>query len=308
MENIWGRVIEETAPGAGNIDLSWMIPFWESFTDCVIEMDAQHVIKGVRRKVDSSFVIPDIVGKSFFDIMAEKDREFAERQLEHLKSATVTHLRFQSLSSLGRYYRWTLIPIYQDKVYSGCHGVCVDVTEQTMKEITLNWQRAIIEGGNDFVSIADTGGNVLYTNPGAYKMTRYDPASGELPPERIFLPDHLSAIRGEGLELAMSGGQWTVRSNLVCFDGTLLPIEHTIFSVRNDQDEAILIATIIRDITGLLDNEKRMEEARIAAEVVELKNKGITLTDAVNILAGTNCGYTKKEIYAASLRLKEMLK
>ena len=266
MESIWGDVLEETAPDVGNMDLSWMVPFWASFTDCVIELNAWHIITNVRRKGESSSVLTGIAGRSFLDIAAGKDRELVEHNLEQLKTAAVPYLRFQFQSNIGRYFRWTLIPFYDSGLYAGCHGVAVDVTEQTIKEITLNWQRAVIEEGRDFVRIFDMEWRELYANPGVYKMTGYDPALGAPPSEQIYTPEHFENVYGEGRETVKKHGFWIARGELVHADGRLMPIEHTMFSIKNEKGEVILFATVIRDITVFLEHEKKLEEARRTAE------------------------------------------
>ena len=270
MEITKGGITEEISPGAGLMDREWLTSFWEVFTECIVATDARFVVTNLIRKPDSSFTMTDIVGRSFLDIAVDKDRAFAAEKLDSLKTGAATFVRFQFLSKIGRYYRWTIISLYENGAIAGYRGMAVDVTEQTLKEITLNWQRAIIEWGGDFVSIAGIGGDVLYTNPGAYKMTGYDPASGALPQERIFTPEHLETVRGEGLEKVMGDGVWTSRGELVRLDGTQIPIEHTMYSVRNTQDGDILIATIIRDITAFLENERRLEEARKDAEAANI--------------------------------------
>jgi PAS domain S-box-containing protein len=270
MENTWGEVWEECAPGMDNMDLSWMIPFWASFTECVIELDAEHSITNIRRKADSTFTMPEIAGKSFLEIASTKDAQFVANHLKQLKNADVPYLRFQFLSKIGRYYRWTLIPFFRQGAYFGCHGVAVDVTEQTKKEITLNWQSAVIEDGRDFVRIFDTQWRTLYTNQGAYMMIGFDPGSEMPPSEQIYTPEHYKTVYGEGLEAIKQQGFWIGRGELIRCDGTLLPIEHTLFSIKNENGDVILIATIIRDITIYLEHEKKLEEARKAAEVANV--------------------------------------
>ena len=149
MESIWGNVIVETAPGVDNKDISWMIPFWESFTDCVIELDASHNIKYIRRRADSSFTLSGIAGKPFLDITKAQDIEMVASRLEELKTASVTHLRFRCLSILDKYYRWTLVPYYlDDGEYSGCHGVAIDVTANIEQEKKLEEARRAAEAAN----------------------------------------------------------------------------------------------------------------------------------------------------------------
>ena len=270
MEDSRDQIIEQKAPGAGEMDRTWMTSFWEIFTECVIEMDANYTVTNIRKKAGSGTISEDITGKSFPDIAVEKDRAFVISELDRLKTGASQYIRFQFLSTAGRYHRWTLIPFYIDDVFSGCHGVSVDVTDQTLKGITLNWQRAIIEGGSDFVYIADMEGNVLYINPGGFRMSGYDPSSGKLPPERIFTREHLETVNGEGMKCVMRNGFWSGIGQLVRLDGTQIPIEQTMYSVRNEQDEAILIATIIRDITVFQEHEKTLEKARIAAEAANV--------------------------------------
>jgi len=270
MSNMWGEVIEEAAPGVANMDLSWMVSFWESFTDCTIELDARHIITNIRRKADSSFNMDNIVGIAFPDIAAEEDREFTANHLEQLRNGDVQHVRFQAKSKGGNFYRWTLIAIIENGVYSGCHGVGIDVTEQTVKEITLNWQRAVIEEGRDFIRIFDYDGNSLYENPGVYKMTGYDPASAAPTSEKIYTPEHYRVVLGEGRKTAMKHGYWTGRGELIRADGRRIPIEHTMFSIKVTQGGPILMASIIRDITVFLEHERELEEARIAAEVASV--------------------------------------
>ena len=279
MEDFTDGLIEATAPGADKIDRAWMTTFWEAFSDAVIEIDAGYHVTNILRKTDSTFTMTDIIGKSFLDIVTDKDREQAAKELDLLRTTDVPYRRFTFPSKQGRYYRWTLIAQHNDGVFAGLRGIAVDVTEQSLNELTLNWQRAIIEGSNDFVSIADMDGHVLYTNPGAYKMTGYDPSSGELPTESLFTPEHLELISGEGLEIAVASGLWVNQSKLVCADGSTIPIEHSMFSVRNDQDEAILIATIIRDITDFVEHEKTIRNEQRQTEMLASVAMSFSLSD-----------------------------
>jgi len=264
------EIIEEAAPGASPMDRSWMASFWEVFTICVVEMDADYVVTHVRRKAESETPLAGFVGKSFLDSVAQRDRAYAESNLDLIKNGGAPYTRFQCLSRTGRYYRWTLSAFRKKGKFAGCHGISVDVTEQTLKEITLNWQRAVIEEGRSFVSIADMDGNVMYTNSRAYEMTGYDPASGPLPPERIFTPEYFEAIRGEGMRAVMESGSWTGWGELICLDGKAIPIEQTLFSIRNEYEDAVLIATVITDTTVFQEHERKLEKARRAAEAANI--------------------------------------
>ena len=270
MDEMKRGVIEEIAPGKEAMDLAWMASFWEVFTECVIETDAQYIVKNIRRNAGSSMVTAAVVGQSFLDVVAERDRALAEEELRRLKASLVSHVRFQVMSSRGRYYRWTLVANIDNGKFAGCRGVAVDITEQTLKDITLNWQRAVIEGGSDFVSIADKDGHVLYANSGAYEMTGYAPGSTELAHKLLFPPEFLAELRGDGLKVIFSGGSWSGLGELVRADGTLLPVEYNMFGVGSPQEENLLVATVLRDITVFLEHERILQEARQAAEAANL--------------------------------------
>ena len=256
-----------------------MTTFWEAFSDCVIEMDELYNVINLLKKKDSTFTIAGVIGKSFLNTAVDKDRAFVESELELLKAADVPYRRFTFLSKNGRYYRMTLIPERRDGVFIGLRGIAVDVTEHSLKEITLNWQRAIIEGSSDFIYITDMDGHVLYANPGAYRMTGYDPAAGILPLERIFSRKHLRTIFGKGLQRAVLSGFWTCQSELRCADGTMVPIEHSMFSVRNQQDETVFIASIVRNIADLMLHEKTMLLEQQRTELLASVAMSFSLSD-----------------------------
>ena len=279
MEKVVDEYIVLTAPGASKMDMQWTTTYWEVFTECVIEIDAEYKVANIIKKADSTFTMDYIIGKSFLDIALDQDRDYVRSELDLLKSITVRFRRFTFPSRTGRYYRWTMIVSLQDGEFSRLYGSAVDVTEATINEIALKWQHAVIEGSTNYISIADLDGNVLYTNPGAYKLTGYDPAMGALSPERVFTPDHLKSVNDEGMKIALDGGNWIGFGELISADGEKIPVEHAMFSIRNEQDEAILIATIIRDITDFVEHEKKMLLEQRRTELLASVAMSFSLSD-----------------------------
>ena len=145
MDNIFNDILEETAPGVGHMDLSWMVPFWASFTDCVIELNAEHIVTNVRQKADTTIALHNLTNTFFADIAVEEDRELVQSNLNRLKNGDASYVRFQFLSRFEHYYRWTLIPFFTDGVYSGCHGVAVDISDTIKSELMLIWQRKSLD-------------------------------------------------------------------------------------------------------------------------------------------------------------------
>ena len=283
MKTTRAGILEETAPGMIKTDTTWMTSFYEAFCDCIIETDAQLKVIHIIKTTNSTFSLTGILGKSFLDIVVDKSRAEVEEELELLRTASVPYRRFTFLAKTGRYYRWTVIAEFSNGTFTGLRGVAMDATEQTVKENTLNWQRAIIEGSSDFISITDLDGNVLYTNPGTFRMLGYDPSLGTQPPERIFSEEHLKNILGEGMQKVINGGFWTSIGELVCADGIRKPIEHNMFSVRNSQEETILIATIIRDISDFVEHEKSMQKEQRRTELLASVAMSFSLSDDIDI-------------------------
>jgi PAS domain S-box-containing protein len=301
IDKTWEDIVEEKIPDAEDMELSWMTSFWEIFTDCVVQLDSEHIVTNFRHKTENRFVMPKIVGRPFSDIAAEKDTETVKQQLSRLKAAAVPYLRFQFLSENGRYYRWTLAPMYKQGAYSGCHGVAVDVTEQTKKEITLSWQSAIIENNHDFVRIFDADGTTLYTNPGVYEMLGLEPGEEIPPSNEIYTTEHYGIVYSEGLKAVRDKGFWIGRGELIRADGTKLPIEHVLLNIKNELDNIHLYVTIIKDISYFIEHDRELQKSSKAAEAAsqakgmflsrmshEIRTPMNTIIGMINIGLGSN--------------------
>jgi len=164
----------ETALESDDIDGTWMASFWEAFTECVIEMDAQFVVTNIRRRPDSTLADMDIVGKPFLDIIADEDKMLAMNELGLLKSTHTQLARFQCLLTVGRYYRLTLTAQQKNGIFSGCHGVAVDVTKQTLNEIVLEDTKrtvtAIFESNPHMNVMFDNNFKIIDCNPSAVEL------------------------------------------------------------------------------------------------------------------------------------------
>ena len=125
-----------------------MESFLEVFTECVIEIDAQYRVANILRRADGSLSDADLVGTLFADFAVEEDKGFVNSELDMLRTDVYPYARFQFLSKIGRYYRWTLVAFSKDGEFAGFGGVAVDVTEQTRNKELLEEARRDAEAAN----------------------------------------------------------------------------------------------------------------------------------------------------------------
>ena len=123
MEKTKDGYTEERIPGTGEMDRLWTSTFWESFSDCVIEMDAQCTITHIIKKPNSAFGMSGIVGKSFWDIADDRDRALAQGEMERFKSSNDLHKRFSFFNKEHKRFRWTLAATRENGELRCIHGV-----------------------------------------------------------------------------------------------------------------------------------------------------------------------------------------
>ncbi|MGQ9889683.1 MAG: GAF domain-containing protein [Aggregatilineales bacterium] len=160
-------------------------------------------------------------------------------------------------------------------------GAVMDITEQKLAQEEIIRQNAILVNSRDLISIADINGNITYINPGGLQMIGAAPE--DVPGMRIpdvHTPEDTQLVLEKGLPVALETGQWRGESRLLTRDGRLIPVDQTIFPVKDDQGNLLFIATIMTDIT-----ERKQQEAAIRKRAVELETVAKVSAAATTILA-----------------------
>jgi len=260
-----GNVNESSMPGYPKMDTDWMASFWSVFTDSIFILNPDLIITNLKSREDSTINLGIITGKNFIDLVAPTYKDVCLENFNYIKHELNGYIRFPLKLNNERYYRFTFIPIIKSEVLVSFNGVCVDITENTLKEITLNWQRSVIETGGDFIRIFDTNGNILYSNPGVYLLTGY-PINSNPSSKDLYSIEHYKKVYDIGLKEVEKNGVWISRGNIIRFDGTVIPINHKIIAIYDENSKLVNLATIITDITSDIEHEKKLEHARKAAE------------------------------------------
>ena len=180
--------------------------------------------------------------------------------------------------------------------------------ERQRAENALHQQLAIIENSQDFIALTDMDGVQLYINPAGVRMAGYDNVN-ELLGRRIldfYLPEDLKQVEEVGIPAAFEKGLWTGENRLHHRDGTLIPVEQTIFIIRDAQGQPRNIATIMADITERKDLEAQQQQTfeqmsrqtaildnmKDFAGFANMQNQAVYINDAgLDML-----GYTRQDI------------
>ncbi|NWG15549.1 MAG: PAS domain S-box protein, partial [Chloroflexi bacterium] len=123
-------------------------------------------------------------------------------------------------------------------------------------------QATIIETSRDFISLADPQGTIVYLNSGGAKMIGYDTPAEIIgkPIPFVHFPEDSQRVQQEGLPKALETGYWQGENGLKHRDGRRIPVDQTIFVIRDDDGEIINIATIMTDITERKQAEQERQE------------------------------------------------
>ncbi|GIL11690.1 MAG: hypothetical protein BroJett038_04100 [Chloroflexota bacterium] len=123
-------------------------------------------------------------------------------------------------------------------------------------------QATIIETSRDFISLADPQGTIVYLNTGGAKMIGYDNPAEIIgkPIPFVHFPEDSQRVQEEGLPKALETGYWQGENGLKHRDGRRIPVDQTIFVIRDEHGEIINIATIITDISERKQAQAVLEE------------------------------------------------
>jgi len=140
-------------------------------------------------------------------------------------------------------------------------GVSRDITEQKRAEEALRWLEKAVETMELGVTITNTDGNIVYTNPADASMHGYTLEELICKDVQIFAPRDL--WKPMALNQMNEIDSWTRESLNIRKDGTTFPVQVMSSAVTNAAGATIGIVTLCEDIT----ERKRAEEELKAAQL-----------------------------------------
>jgi PAS domain S-box-containing protein len=127
---------------------------------------------------------------------------------------------------------------------------------------------AIIENSDDMIGLLDMDGIIAYMNSAGVKMLGLESSSdliGKPITDVIQITEDEDST--ELMESVLGGGLWHDETEIPRMDGTTIPVEQSVFAIRDEEDEPQFLALIMSDITerkqsqAELDNQRRIMEA-----------------------------------------------
>ncbi len=221
----------------------------------------------------------ELLSRPYVEFVHPDDVEPTDREANQQLAAghkTISFVnRYRTINGDYRWLSWNSTP---DPEAQMIYFVARDVTEQYNIQRELAQQNAILNTSRDLISLSDLQGNILYMNPGGAQMLGYD-SPGDFGGMRIpdlHLAEDLAKIEKDGIPTAMKTGNWRGETRILHKDGTLIPVDQTIFVIPDAQGNITSIATIMTDITERKQSAEalRQSEERFAL-AIEGTNDGL---------------------------------
>lgn len=127
-----------------------------------------------------------------------------------------------------------------------------------------------MESFTGVVALTDMEGSVTYMNLAGAQMAGYDDPGkiiGVKQFSELISPEYLQLTMEVGVPTAIEKGSWASESNLLMLDGSIIPVDQTIFVVRDEQGKPRNLGILMTDISA-----HKLAEAQLAAQNEALNN------------------------------------
>jgi PAS domain S-box-containing protein len=143
-------------------------------------------------------------------------------------------------------------------------GTAQDISDRKRLEQEQVRLISILEASTDYIGMADTAGNVIWTNTQGrqiFGLTDLNVAISLKHFSSCYPQWVLDKIRAEGLPMAMATGSWLGETAILDADGQEIPTAQMILAHKSPQGEVELFSTILRDMRVSKEYERRLERS-----------------------------------------------
>lgn len=136
----------------------------------------------------------------------------------------------------------------------------LDRTRAALNEANIFQQ--LIEAAEQGIGLASPDGVIRYTNPALARLLGFDNpeiSEGELI-FQFYDEERVALFKAEILPTLMQTGRWSGQMNMVAKTGQLVPVQQSLFTIKNEQGEITYLANVTTDITQRLADEAEREQ------------------------------------------------
>ncbi|MFQ5803214.1 MAG: PAS domain S-box protein [Candidatus Methylomirabilales bacterium] len=238
----------------------------QSSLDMIITVDVNRKIVGFNRAAEQNFGYSkaEVLGRST-DFLYANPSDFASMNIAMAEDGRFTG-EIANLRKNGEmFHSYLSASVMRDTNggVMGQMGISRDITEQKRAEEALRWLEKAMQTMELGVTITDTNGRIVYTNPA--EATMHGHAVEELIGKdvNIFAPRDLWVSMTPDQMNKMSS--WTRESTNIRKDGSTFPVHLMSDAVTNAAGKTIGIVTLCEDIT-----ERKRVEAELETTQLQL--------------------------------------
>jgi PAS domain S-box-containing protein len=151
-----------------------------------------------------------------------------------------------------------------------------DITERVAAEAERERLATIISNASDFIGYLDMDANAAaYVNTAGWQMmghTQMEDVIGQ-PITHFHPPEDVARMQESIIPTVLEEGEWRGENHLLRVDGSVIPVDQTLFLIRDEQHDRQLLATFMTDITERLAAERQRErfttQLSTAAEIAQ---------------------------------------
>ncbi len=145
-----------------------------------------------------------------------------------------------------------------------------DITEQVEARQQLEQQATILENSDNFIALTTMEGEIVYLNPGGIKMMGFKNLEEA---QQTLIPDYhdkagAKLVLDKGVPTILKQGSWSTENTIISRDGTVIPVDQTLFIVRDAEGNPTNMGTIMVDITDRKAQQEELESQRRLQEAI----------------------------------------
>ncbi len=175
-------------------------------------------------------------------------------------------------------------------------GVVIDSTERKQAEAERERLSTVLSNSQDFIGIVDMAGNTIYVNPAGLQMCGYENLGAVLgkPIASFHIPEDAQRLAETVIPVVLETGASRVENRLLRTDGTLIPVDQTLFVIRDAQGNPQSLATFMTDITERKAAEGAIRESRqMLRTVMDSLPESIFWKDKDLVYLGCNTNFAQ---------------